>query len=806
MQKSGYTNEAVITGIGVLSPIGNTKRQVLESLRALKDGIGEVSKIDSEKFLSHINAEVKDIDFSKRLSASEIATYTDNCLRMAIYAAREAIEDCACDVSGNDTAIVVATCNAGMNSQEMEYKAMLGIDNAEFTREVSLQGEFFALSRTLASALKIGGACFVINTACSGSTAAVAIAQMLVNQGRFKRVIAGGSDAMSIANYAGFSALKVVSEYKTAPFSNPVGMNIGEGAAFWIIESSQEASARSAKIYGKVIGHSTTGDAHHPTQPDPRGDGANRTMRNAANYAGVKLNDIACINAHGSGTSANDRAESKAIKKFIDGSATLFTSTKSYHGHCMGATGIIEATCQLLAMNADFIPPTLHFTDLRDGCELAPVSEIVEKSYDCFLSANYAFAGNNAAIVVAKDKFDNYLTRPNKKADVVISGVGMVSSLGIGLDENISALSENKIGIDDIERFVSLNKAGMVKLPNLRTINRRIDFSGMNTISAFSTIAVWQALESARLKIRRDNSEEIGLIGTVSKGSSEEALMLGVFKDSERKGDISCFSNVTANSTAGWVSKALEIKGANITFTSGHNCALQGLEYAQMLLNSDEAKQVALFSADEIYSQQMRAYSDFEYLRSGEFEDDFYLKFFSYYKTVLGEGAVSVLLESSESARSRGAEILGTVLGCASTMDGGDFYDANVEGDGLFRAVDSALSQAGVRPEDIDAISWSPRGTAQDSKPINLRDKFFKQVPIITTVFNTGYMETTSSLHSLLCLLQFVNSGRKIWKQRYGVEKLEKTVFSRQPKTILALASSFTGANYATVVSTNIRQ
>ncbi len=800
MSSSTINNEAVITGVGILSPIGNDKETVLASLENLQDGIAQATKIDVENFLSHLNAEVKNVDFSKRMSGSEMSDFSDPCLQMAIYAAREAIADCASDISGNDTALVVATCNAGMTSQELEYRAMLGIDNAQFSRKESLQGEFFALARTLASTLKIGGSCFVINTACSGSTAAVAIAQMLVNQGKFKRVIAGGADAMSIANFAGFSALKVVSSEKTAPFSNPVGLNIGEGAAFWVVENSAEAKARGATIYGKIIGHATTGDAHHPTQPDPRGDGAYRTMQGAISFAGVALDDIACVNAHGSGTSANDKAESKAIAKFLQGKDIAFTSTKSYHGHCMGATGIIEATCQLLAMNADFIPPTLHFNELRQGCELAPLAVFSRKQYDCFLSANYAFAGNNAGIVIAKERFEKYSIRTFEPCEMVISGMGMVSSLGIGVEENIQALLADKTGIRDIERFACQNKAGMVMLPPLRSINRRIDFSGMNLISAFSTIATAQSLENAGIRIRRDNSEDVGLVATVSRGSSEEAHMLGVFADLERKGDISCFSNVTANSTAGWVSKALEIKGSNITFTSGHNSALQGFEYAQMLLNGAEAKQIVLFSSDEIYAQQMKGYRNFGYLRSGEFEDNFYLKFSSLYQTVLGEGAAAVVLESAQSATSRGAKVYAKVLASASTMDCGNFFDANLEGDGLRRAVEIALAQANLSASDIDAISWSPRGTAQDAKPINLRDSMFGKIPIITSVFNTGFMETTSSLHSLLCLLGVLERGLPIWKQRYGVDKLNEVDFSKQPKTILALGSSFTGANYASII------
>ena len=798
MNKS-ENNVAVVTGIGILSPIGNDCAEVLSSLRTLRDGIAEATKIDVSCFASHINAEVKNVDFSSRMTTEELKTFTDPYLRLAICSARDAIRNSGADVSGNDVAMVVATCNAGMNSQEAEYKSMFS--DIEFSREISLQGEFYAIARTLASTLNIGGGCFVINTACSGSTAAIAISQMLINQGKYKTVLVGGADAMSIANYAGFSALKVVSSQKTAPFSTPIGMNIGEGTAFWVVENFSQAKARNANILGKVIGHATTGDAHHPTQPDPRGDGAYRTMRNALLHSGVSLDDIACINAHASGTSANDKAEAKAIAKFSQDKYIPFTSTKSYTGHCMGATGIIEATCQLLSMNDNFIPPTLHFQGVRDGCEVAPVAfSGIEKEYDCFLSANYAFAGNNAAIVIAKERFEKFETKACDTSSIAITGIGMISSLGIGTAQTVDALHSGKVGVDDVTRFECSNKAGCVKLPPLRTLNRRIDFSGMNNISVFATVAASQALDNAGIRMRRDMSEMVGLIGSVSRGSSEEAHMLGVFNDSLRRGDIGCFSNVTANSTAGWVSKALEIKGANITFTSGLNSGIQTLEYAQMLLRGNEAKYLVAFAADELYAQQMKSYSDFGYLRSDATENDFKMKYYSAYKTVFGEGSCAFMLERTDNAKERNANIFGEVLASVSTMDGGDFYNANLDGDGLYRAFKIAIKQAGISATDIDVVSWSPRGTAQDSKIINLRDSLMAKVPLVTSVFHTGYAETMSSLQSLGCLLYSLKNDNGLWTQRFGIDFFDNVECKEQPKIVASLASSHTGGNYVSII------
>ena len=397
--------EAAITGIGAITPIGNDCESILASLRAGRDGITQATKIDASRFASQMCGETH-FDYAAEMSAAELETFTDPFLRLAISAARRAAKNAGLPALPPRTAAVLATCNAGLNSGEAEYVAQYRDPSVKFGKAELDQYENCAIGKAVADALKIGGECIVINTACSGSTAALGIAQSLVESGRYDCVLAGGADAAALSNFAGFNAIKVMSPEKIAPFSTPVGMNIGEGAAFWIIENRGIAKARGAKIYGKIVGHATSGDAHHPTQPDPRGDGAFRTMRDAAADAGISPAEAGCINAHGSGTAANDRAESKGIAKFLGGANVPTTSTKSYTGHCMGATGIIEATCQLLAMNDNFIPPTLRNVGARAGCEIEAVGGAgIETEYDRFISANYAFAGNNAAVVVAKDSF-----------------------------------------------------------------------------------------------------------------------------------------------------------------------------------------------------------------------------------------------------------------------------------------------------------------------------------------------------------------------------------------------------------------
>lgn len=804
MKKNLKKSEAAISGIGIISPIGNSPEAVLKALRAGKDGICVSKKIDTSPFASHICAEV-DFDFSSKMSEDELLLFSDPFARLALSSARLALEDAGIDFSKKDDEIgmVLATCNAGLNSREAQYLKKYESQETPFNKAICMQSEFYALGKIFANHLNFGGECWMVNTACSGSTAAIGLARALINSGRCRKVLVGGADAMALSNFAGFSAIRVVSAEKIAPFSTPVGMNIGEGAAFWILEDLESARERGAKIYGKVIGHATCGDAHHPTQPDPRGDGAYRTMRNAAENAGVEVSRIGCINAHGSGTEANDKSESKGIVKFLNGFEVPVTSTKSYAGHCMGATGIIEATCQLLAMNDNFIPPTLRNSGKRPGSEVEAVKgEGIEISYDCFLSANYAFAGNNAAIVVAKPDFKvlEKIEQGGESERIVISGAGVVSPLGIEISENLDALENSKRGIGKAPNFDSKKKAGFVQLPNLRTVDRRVDFSGLNAISTYAVIAGKKALDSALLQVRRDNCENVGLTVSVCRGASESAHMKAVFSDSQRRGDIACFSNITANSTAGWVSKALEIKGANITLASGPNGGIQSLAHAFDLVKDNAAQSVLALASDELYADELEAYDEIGHLHSSPEEDDFKLCFSHKFKTVMGEGAAAALVEKESSARLRGAKILGEILSHASSMDFCDFLEANIGGDGLERAANTALERAGVSAEEIDLIVWAPRGNAQDSIVISLREKLFPKAAMLATSLHTGFIETSSLLAALVCALQSLEEKRPLWKQITGVKNLDDAIYPENPKKILCLASSDMANNYALIV------
>lgn len=797
--------QTAITGIGVISPIGNDLDTILKNVLEKKDGIKTATKIDTSAFHSHLCGEF-DFDFEEVLSQTELQTYKDPFLRLAISAARRAIDDSKFDILSNTKkiAIVVATCNAGMNSHQIEYRNLHGDFEDKFDRQSSLECEFYAVAKALSSALKTRGEVYVINTACSGSTAAIGFAQTLIESGEYDAVLAGGADAVSLANYAGFSAIKVVSDEKTAPFSTPIGMNIGEGGAFWLLENMDKAKSREAKIYAKIVAHSTTADAFHPTQPDPRGDGVFRTMASAMQYAQIPLEKIGCINAHASGTSANDKAEAKGVLKFLNGVKMPITSSKSYNGHCMGATGILEATLQLVSLLNGFIPPTLRFNEARTGCEeLNVVSDILKSDYSAFLSSNYAFAGNNAAIVVAKKdaEFDEHKFENCK---IAITGLGAICQLGKSSSEISEAIFNDKSyelkPVRFLENNPELPRAVLIEKLNTRQLDRRIDFSGMNEISTYATIAVKNALDSASIKVSRANSNDIALTSCVSRGSSEEAHMHGVFADSTHKGDITCFSNVTPNSTAGWVSKALEIKGANITLTSSPNSALQGISYAAKILQNSEAKVSISLCADEVYEQMLSGYEKIGNTLSSAQSQDFKIRLENKYNTLYSEGASALVLEKYEDALSRNAKIYGTITAISSSNSCDDFLGENLDESALLETINSALSKANLKASDIDLILLSPSGNSQDSKILKAKETLFKNTPAYTANLNTGFVETSSMALSICACLETLASGKNLKMRKWQIEDFDKLPLPQNPKKILAFASSHVGNNSAIII------
>ena len=818
LTRQGVKGQAVISGIGVLSPIGNTAAAVVENLKQGRHGLAPITRFDAGHFRTNLGGEIRGFEPGKYLDEKEVSEYGDRYLQYAIAAARMALADAGLEwkpmAARRDIALVLGTCNGGLLSAEEEYKWLHGKGGTAFDEKMNLQAQYYGFGKALSRALGIGGETWIVTTACSSTTGAAGLAASLVNLGLYSTVVLGGSDSLCVANVSGFNGLKAVSTGRTAPFSLPVGLNIGESSAFWVVEEMEAALLRHARLYGRIAGHSLTCDAYHPTSPDPRGEGVCKTLKNALRDAGIPLAEIGCINAHGTGTEANDRAESRGIAKFLGESRVPVTSTKSFFGHCMGTTGLLEATCNLLAMNQGFVPPTLNFSEPRPGCTLDYVPNVARaKEYPAFISANYAFGGNNAAVVVTK--WDTPLParrtpfpRDARKARVVITGAGCVTSLGLGVEATLLALRRGVVGIRPAGRLGTdssrSKNAGLVPDFKAEDVDRRLDFSGMNLISRYATAASRLALDNAGLRVGRGNADDVGIVMGVCNGPPEDDHMNSVFSTPDFQPDINCFSNITANSTAGWVSNVLCLRGENMTLSPGPHAGVASCAYAFNALLENRAAAMVACASDEVYYRMFHNYDMIGFLKQDDAEADYRMDLSDLRRKVIGEGAAALVLETLDNARLRGATVLGEMLSYAMTVDGTEFSGQSLSGDGLYAACETALERARVAWQDIGLAVWAPQGNAQDRKVLDVLNSrlwsLSPQAPLVGTTFNTGYVETASALVATACVLTALRQGTALWPQRTGIPEIDDKNLSAGPSHILVLASTDLGYNFAMVV------
>lgn len=813
----GVRGQAVITGMGMLSPIGCDEQEVVSSLRECRHGIRPIEAFDPTPFRTHLAGQINGFDPAKHLSPEEVEALEDRYLQYAVAAARAALRDAGLSLTpgqpNRDVALVFGTCNAGLLTAEIEYAWKHGKHPRAFDEAMNLQAHPFGSGKALSWALGLGGDAWIVTTACSSSTAALGLAQLLIRRGLYKKVLVGGSDSLCMANLCGFDSLKATSPERTAPFSVPVGLNVGEGAAFWVLEEMESALLRNARMLGRLTGAATSSDAYHPTTPDPRGDGAYRTLQQALEAAGLSVDQIAYVNAHGTGTEANDRAESRAISRLIGTSSVPVVSLKSFFGHCMGATGIMEATCSVWTLQAGFIPPTINFTEPRPGCGLDYVPNTPRvQPHDAFLSANYAFGGNNAAVVVTAVDHP-HVQPPRPRLRVAVTGLGVVTSCGVGVSELLQHLRDGHVGLVDVASLnlphVRSRLAGLLPDFTGDKVDRRLDLSGLTPIARFATVAARLALGDANLRVSPRNAAEYGIVMGVCNGPSEMGHMDAVFEGDVPVANVMSFSNITANSTAGHVSCSLCLKGVNLSLAPGPGAGLQALAFGYEAISDGQAHGILAEAADEVFAQTYSNYDGIGFLYAGDDERDFRIHLDEPRRKVLGEGAGALLLEPLDAARERGAPVYAEVLGYGMSTDGGPMHGQLLDPAGLVHAIRVALRRAEVSAGDVGLGVWAPQGNAQDRKVLEaLAAVGLDQLPLVTTSLHTGFIEAASILVSVAAALGALReqqgqgtSPPTFWSQRTGIPDLDARTPAARPRHVLAVSSSDVGYNFAVLLA-----
>jgi len=393
----------VVTGIGVISAVGHNWCEFWRALREGRSGIGPLEAVDRALLRFQNGAEVRNYIPANHFDEKEIGLL-DRFAQFGVVAAREAVSNARIDWTPElreETAIVTGSCVGGQTTEDEGF-VNLYRNNIPRVNPLTIPRtmENAAASR-ISLELGVVGPTYTVSTACSSSNHALGQAFWMVRSGAARMAIAGGSEAVfSLGFLKAWEAMRVVSPDTCRPFSRDRrGLILGEGAAMLVLEPLESAVARGATIYGEIAGFGMSSDAYHITQPSP--DGAARAIRGALADGALQPEDIDYINAHGTGTVANDATETVAIRKVFGAHAgrLAVSSTKSMHGHTLGAAGAIEAVATLLALRDGVLPPTVNYNEADPACDLDVVPNVSRRaSIEFALSNSFAFGGLNAVI------------------------------------------------------------------------------------------------------------------------------------------------------------------------------------------------------------------------------------------------------------------------------------------------------------------------------------------------------------------------------------------------------------------------
>jgi len=398
------TTPIPITGMGAISAIGDTVAAHFRSLQETRHGIAPITRLETAYRGTLLAGEIpiSNEELYDRLAILRHEAYTRSTL-LALIAAREAIESAKLDLQdGWRTGIVSATTVGGMDATEQHYNDYLVSDaHLHFipTHPCGYSTE------QLGKYLGVTGTLTTISTACSSSANAIMLGARLIRAGILDRVIAGGTDCLSQFTVNGFHALMIYSDGHCRPFDDTRnGLNLGEAAAYLVLESEDALRARGANPVAYLSGYGNANDAFHQTASSDNGEGAFLAMQQALEVAGLPPADIGYINAHGTATPNNDLAEGHALLRIFGSAATLppFSSTKAFTGHTLAAAGAIEAVFSVLALQHQVVFPNLNFSTPIAGLGIVPQTKFRFQDIKHVLSNSFGFGGNCSTLIFSR--------------------------------------------------------------------------------------------------------------------------------------------------------------------------------------------------------------------------------------------------------------------------------------------------------------------------------------------------------------------------------------------------------------------
>lgn len=551
-----------ITGEGIVSAIGLDKASTLSALRRGESGIGTLRYLKS----CHTELPVGEVKLSNEQMKQQLGLNAEaevsRCSLMGVLAIRQALAEAGLPAGkrrGRRVVLISGTTVGGMDITEQHFPELMAGDTSAdflFTHDCGSQTE------QMGQIACPDAQCATVSTACSSGANALALGAELLRSGQADLVIAGGTESLSRFHLNGFNALMILSHEPCRPFdAHRDGLNLGEGAAFVVLESEESARSRHAEVHAWLTGWGNACDAYHQTATSPEGDGATLAMQKALAKAGLAPKDISYVNAHGTGTPNNDLTESYALRRVFGSQLPPVSSTKGFTGHTTSAAGAIEAVISLLALRHQFVPANLGFHEAGHD-EIVPTVADTPAELKHVLSTDFAFGGNDTALI--------FSTEPTKGADTIY----------------------NKVEIEEAGRATV---EGTDVLKALHDYVRPMEARRMGKLMKASLLASLQALQKAGIE-KPDAIVTATTYGCLENGEK-------MLQELATQGEDACSPTIFMQSTYNTVAAALAIRlhchGYNITYTEPHHALDHALRDARMLLERGEARTVLVEQHDE---------------------------------------------------------------------------------------------------------------------------------------------------------------------------------------------------------------
>ena len=553
----------VITGEGIISAIGNDKATVLQSLLDGRSGIVEMKHLHS----SHHELPVGEVQLSndemKAMLALPIEEQTSRTSLMGMLAVRQALAEAQLPetVPKNRRVVLISgTTVGGMDITEQYYDSFATSDE-----HLDCLKKHDCGSSTEEIAAMFGiSECTTISTACSSAANALILGANLLKTGQADLVIAGGSEALTRFHLNGFNSLMILDHEPCRPFdAKRAGLNLGEGAAFVVMETEASARERGADIHAWLTGYGNACDAFHQTASSDNGEGAYRAMTEALEMAHLQPEDIDYVNAHGTGTPNNDLSESAALKRVFAEKMPLISSTKAFTGHTTSASGSIETVICLLAMQHHFVPANLRWEhQIPDG--ITPTTGVKDVTLKHVVCNAFGFGGNDSSLIL--------------------------SAVPVAGEESAVAISD-----DDIRVAAKVEITSEKALSEIRNYVKPLEARRMGKIMKSSLLSSLKAMEQAGIE------KPDAIITATALGCLENSELL--LNQLQEEGEVmlkpTYFMQSTHNTIGSGIAIFTKCHGYNVTYTHGKDSLEWALRDARMLLKSGKAKSVLVGLHDE---------------------------------------------------------------------------------------------------------------------------------------------------------------------------------------------------------------